>query len=110
MQKKESEKEVFAVERCEDLEGLNERRKEAQECSRRYRQKMTKAYGKTIKERIFIEGQIVLRTTDHVRRGLTGPFKFLSKWEGPFMVREANVSGYSRLAQMDGKWFKSYYT
>ena len=30
---KEKEKEVFTAERCEDLEGLDEKREEAQECS-----------------------------------------------------------------------------
>ena len=48
--KKEKEKEVFVAKRCEDLEGLDEKRKEAQERSHRYRQKMTEAYGRTTKE------------------------------------------------------------
>ena len=34
MQKKENEKEVFTAERCENLEGLDEKKEEAQECSR----------------------------------------------------------------------------
>ena len=33
MRKKVKEKEVFTAERCEDLEGLDEKREEAQECS-----------------------------------------------------------------------------
>lgn len=41
---------------CEDLEGLDERREEVQERSRKYRQRMTKAYSRTIKERAFAEG------------------------------------------------------
>ena len=49
MQEKEKEREVFAAERCEDLEGLDEKREKAQEHSRRYRQKMTEAYGKMTK-------------------------------------------------------------
>ena len=53
MQKKEKEKEVFVAERCEDLEGLDERREKAQERSLRYRQRMTKAYGRMIRERVF---------------------------------------------------------
>ena len=40
MREKENEGEVFATERCEDLEGLDEKREMAQERSRRYRQKM----------------------------------------------------------------------
>ena len=42
-QKKEEEKEVFVSERCEDLEGLDEKREKAQKRSRRYRQKVTEA-------------------------------------------------------------------
>ena len=37
---------------------------------------MTKAYGKMIKERVFAEGQLVLRVADYVRRGMAGPSKF----------------------------------
>ena len=71
IQGKEKEEEAFTAERCEDLEGLDERRKEPQERSHRYRQRMTKAYGRMIKERVFAEGQIVLRVADYVRRGMT---------------------------------------
>ena len=46
MQEKEKEEEVFMAERCEDLEGLDEKREKAQERSRKYRQKMTEAYGR----------------------------------------------------------------
>ena len=61
----------------------------------------------------------MLRIADHVRRGLAGPSKFSPKWEGPFVVREANVSRYYPGAQMagkdlmdpiNGKWLKRYYT
>ena len=64
---KENEGEVFAAERFEDLEGLDEKREEAQERSRRYRQKMTEAYGRMTKERVFAEGQLVLKVADYVR-------------------------------------------
>ena len=55
MQEKEKEREVFAAERCEDLEGredlegLDEKREKVQQHSRRYRQKMTEAYGRMTK-------------------------------------------------------------
>lgn len=61
------------------MEGLDERREEAKECSPRYKQRMTEVYRETIKERVFLEGQLVLRTTDHVRRGVVGPSKFSPK-------------------------------
>ena len=78
---------------------------------------MNEAYGRKIKERIFIGGQLVLRIPYHVRRSMVGPSKFSLKWEGPLVVREAHVSGYYRLTQMDekdlmdpinGKWLKRY--
>ena len=56
IQGKEKEEEAFTVERCEDLKGLDERREEAQERSRRYKQRMTVAYGRMTKERVFAEG------------------------------------------------------
>ena len=46
---------------------------------------MTKAYGKMTKERVFAEGQLVLKTADHVKRGMAGPSKFSPKWEGPLL-------------------------
>ena len=81
MREKEKEGEVFAAERCEDLEGLDENREKAQECNRRYRQKMAEAYGRMTKERVFTEGQLVLKVADYIRRGMAGPSKFEPKWE-----------------------------
>ena len=47
--KERKKKEVFVIERCKDLEGLDEKRKEAQECSRGYRKRMTEPFGRTTK-------------------------------------------------------------
>ena len=118
MQEKEKEEEVFAAKRREDLEGLDENREKAQKRSRRYRQKMTEAYGRMTKERLFTEEQLVLKVADYVKRGMAGPSKFAPKWEGSLVIREAHQSGYYRLTQMDGrdlmdpingKWLKRYY-
>ena len=79
MRKKEKEKEVFAVERCEDLEGLDEKRKKAQERNCRYRQRIAEAYGRMTREKVFLEGQLLLKAADHIRRGMTKPFKFSLK-------------------------------
>ena len=60
----------------------------------------------------------MLRVADYVKRDMVGPFKFAPKWEGPLVVREAYLSGYYCLAQMDGKdlmdpingkWLNRYY-
>ena len=116
--KKEKEKEVFAAKRCEDLEGLDEKREEAQERSHRYRQRMTKTYGRMTRERVFSEGQLILKAADHVRRGMAKPSKFSPKWEGPLVIKEAHANGFYHLAQINGKnlmdpingkWLKRYY-
>ena len=116
--KERKENVVFIAERSEDLEVLDEKKEETQEHSHRYRQRISEAYGRTIKERMFTEGQLILRIADHVKRGMVGPSKFSSKWEGPSMVREAHANRYYFLAQMDGKdlvdpingkWLKRYY-
>ena len=42
---------------------------------------MTEAYVKITKEKVFTEGQLVLKVTDYVRRGMAEPSKFAPKWE-----------------------------
>ena len=54
MREKEKEEEVFAANKCEDLEGLDGKREKAQECNCRYKQKMIE--DKMTKERVFAEG------------------------------------------------------
>ena len=64
---------------------------------------MTEAYGRTTKERVFIEGKLVQKIVNHIKRGMAKPFKISPKWDGSFVIREAHANGYYHLAQMDGK-------
>ena len=64
---------------------------------------MTNAYNKVTKARTFVNGQMVLKAADHVRRNLSTPSKFALSYEGPYLVREANDSGYYHLATTDGE-------
>ena len=61
---------------------------------------MTNAYNKVMKARTFVNGQMVLKAADHVRRNLSAPSKFAPNWIGLYLVREANESVYYRLQQM----------
>ena len=79
---------------------------------------MTRAYAQAVRPRMFIEGQLVLRMAEHVRRNLPGPSKFTPKWEGPYIISAAHESGYYFLTKEDGtvltvpingKWLKQYY-
>jgi ribonuclease HI len=115
----EADVEMCAEARVADLESLDEARELALARSLRYHQRLASAYGKTVHVRIFSQGQMVLKTADHVRRGLPSPSKFTPNWEGPYVIREAHDSGYYRLSKADGtiladpingKWLKEYYS
>jgi ribonuclease HI len=115
----EADVEMCAEARVADLESLDEARELALARGLRYHQKLANAYGKTVRTRIFSQGQMVLKTADHVRRGLPSPSKFTPNWEGPYVIREAHDSGYYRLSKADGtiladpingKWLKEYYS
>jgi hypothetical protein len=45
---------------------------------------------------------MVLRIVNHVRKGLPSPSKFVPNWEGPYLICEANDSGYYKLSKADG--------
>uniref|UniRef100_A0A2N9ENH5 Integrase catalytic domain-containing protein n=1 Tax=Fagus sylvatica TaxID=28930 RepID=A0A2N9ENH5_FAGSY len=115
----EANADICAEARVADLESLEEARELAQVRSLRYHQKLVDAYEKTLQTRIFAKGQMLLRTVDHVRRGLPSPSKFSPNWEGPYLIREAYDSGYYKLSTADGttlvdpingKWLKRYYS
>uniref|UniRef100_A0A2N9HFT2 RNA-directed DNA polymerase n=1 Tax=Fagus sylvatica TaxID=28930 RepID=A0A2N9HFT2_FAGSY len=75
----EADVEMCAEARVADLESLDEARELALARSLRYHQKLANAYGKTVHTRIFSQGQMVLKTADHVRRGLPSPSKVHTK-------------------------------
>ena len=111
--------EICAEARVADLESLDEARELALAHNLRYHQKLANAYGKTIQTRVFSQDQMVLKTADHVRRGLSPPSKFTPNWEGPYVIHKAHDSGYYRLSKADGtiladpingKWLNYYYS
>uniref|UniRef100_A0A2N9G8V4 RNA-directed DNA polymerase n=1 Tax=Fagus sylvatica TaxID=28930 RepID=A0A2N9G8V4_FAGSY len=110
---------MYAEARIADLEGLDEARELAKAKSQRNYQKMANVYNKTLRVRVFVEGQMVLKAAEFVRRGLPSPSKFSPNWDGPYIIRKAHGSGYYRLSKSDGtiladpingKWPKHYYS
>ena len=67
---KESQEDTNNERRLADLEGVEEERELAKRRSQRYQQRMTRAYAQAVRPRDFTEGQLVLRTAEHVRRNL----------------------------------------
>jgi hypothetical protein len=102
-----------------DLEGLDEARELAKARSQRNYQKMANVYRKTLRVRVFVEGQMVLKAAEFVRRGLPSLSKFSPNWDGSYIIQKAHGSGYYRLFKFDGtilvdpingKWLKHYYS
>lgn len=104
--------------RAYNIEALEERRQKAEEKWQTYQNQISRAYNKKVKPRSLKVGDLVLKATGHIQKGLNAP-KFAPIWEGPYLVREAYTSGYyliSRpdsqncLAPINGRWLKLYYS
>jgi hypothetical protein len=105
--------------RITDLEGLDEARELAKVRNQRNYQKMANVYSKALRVRVFVEGQMVLKAVEFIRRNLSSPSKFSPNWDGPYIIQETHGSGYYRLSKSDGtvladpingKWLKHYYS
>jgi hypothetical protein len=103
--------------RLEELEALDEKRLEAQQRLECYQARLSKAFNKKVRARSFQVGDLVLA----VRRPIiithrTGN-KFTSKWDGPYVVKEAYTNGAYKLVDQDGvrvgpingRFLKKYY-
>ncbi|KAK4389549.1 hypothetical protein Sango_2291900 [Sesamum angolense] len=103
--------------RLEELEALDEKRLEAQQRLECYQARLSRAFNKKVRLRSFQVGDLVLA----VRRPIitmhrTGN-KFLPKWDGPYVVKEAYTNGAYKLVAEDGlrigpingKFLKRYY-
>ena len=104
--------------RLQELEALDEKRLQAQQHIELYQARMTKAFNKKVKQRVFQKGDLVLV----VRRPMIMTYKtkgkFQPKWEGPFVIETVYSNGAYRLMTSDGdllmmpingKFLKKYY-
>ncbi|XP_057770207.1 uncharacterized protein LOC130990022 [Salvia miltiorrhiza] len=103
--------------RLEELEALDEKRLEAQQKLECYQARLSKSFNKTVRVRSFQVGDLVLA----VRRPIVVTHrvgnKFISRWDGPYVVKEVYTNGAYRLLSDDnvrvgpinGKFLKRYY-
>jgi len=104
--------------RLQELEALDERRLEAQQRTEIYQARMSAAFNRKVKQRVFRKGDLVLAVkrpmiVTHKSRG-----KFDEKWEGPFIIDTVysndaygllNQDGDRCLMPVNGKFLKRYY-
>ncbi|XP_026458805.1 uncharacterized protein LOC113359376 [Papaver somniferum] len=79
--------------RVAELDTLDFRRSKAEEHTHVYRNRISRAYNKTVKPRVFKVGHLVLKTAKHIQQDMSAP-KFSLKWEGPYTITKAYSTGY----------------
>ena len=109
--------EVLCDTRIPALEQLDEHRDKARSNLQTYQKRIARAYDIMVRPRVFKEGDLVLKAATHVMRGISAP-KFKPNWEGPYVVKEANSSGYYCICKVGStilsgrvntQWLKLYF-
>ncbi|KAL0420933.1 UNVERIFIED_CONTAM: hypothetical protein Slati_3116200 [Sesamum latifolium] len=103
--------------RLEELEALDEKRLEAQQRLECYQARLSKAFNKKVRPRSFQVGDLVLAVRRPIITTHRTGNKFLSKWDGPYVVKETYTNGAYKLVAEDGlrigpingKFLKQYY-
>ena len=80
---KEGTDDTNSERRFADLEGLGEEQEVVRRRRQRYQQRLFKAYAQTVYLRAFMEGQLVLKAVEHVRKNIPGPSKLTRNGRGP---------------------------
>ena len=104
--------------RLQELEALDEKRLQAQQHIELYQARMSRAFNKKVKERVFQVGDLVLAVRRPMIMTHKTKGKFQPKWEGPFVIESVYSNGAYRLTNekgellmmpINGKFLKKYY-
>ena len=102
----------------QELEALDEKRLQAQQRIELYQARISRAFNKKVKQRVFHKGDLVLAVRRPMVMMHKTKGKFQPKWEGPFIVetvysngayRLANQNGEMLMMPINGKFLKKYY-
>ena len=104
--------------RLQELEALDDKRLQAQQQIELYQARISKAFNKKVRERIFKQGDLVLAVRRPMIMTHKTKGKFNPKWEGPYVVETVYSNGAYRLIDqngnrlmmpINGKFLKKYY-
>ncbi len=103
--------------RLEELEALDEKRLQAQQQLECYQAQLTKAFNRKVHPRSFQIGDLVLAVRRPINLKIRVGDKLTSKWDGPYLVKEAYTNNAYMLIDQDGirigpingKFLKRYY-
>ena len=85
----------------QELEALDEKRLEAQQHIELYQARISKAFNKKVKQRVFQKGDLVLTVRRPMIMTHKTKGKFQPKWEGPFVIETVYSNGAYRLITPD---------
>ena len=88
--------------RLEELEALEEKRLEAQQRIECYQARISRTFNKKVHPRSFQVGDLVLVVQRPIMVTHRTKNKFVSKWDGPYVVQEAYTNGAYKLVAEDG--------
>ncbi|XP_027154861.1 uncharacterized protein LOC113754810 [Coffea eugenioides] len=102
--------------RLEELKGLDEKKLEAQQNLECYHARLSRVFYKKVRSRSFQIGDMVLAVRKLIVMTHRTKDKFVSKWDGPYVVREIYTNGAYKLVDKDdvkvgpinGKFMKLY--
>ena len=86
----------------EQLKALDEKRLEPQQRLECYQARLSKAFNKKVKPQSFQVGDLVLAVRRPINTTHRMGNKFLSKWDGPYVVREVYTNGAYKIVDQDG--------
>ena len=104
--------------RLQELEALDEKRLQAQQHIELYQVRISKAFNKKVKQRVFQKEKLVLAIRRSMIMMHKTKGKFQPKWEGPFIIETVYSNGAYRLITPDGdtlmmpisgRFLKKYY-
>ncbi|KAM2005299.1 hypothetical protein FF1_000539 [Malus domestica] len=103
--------------RLQELEALDERRLEAQQHLECYQAQLSKAFNKKVRPRSFQTGDLVLALRRLIITTHKTKSKFISKWDGPYVIQEVYTNdAYLIMAEdnlkigpINGRFLKRYY-
>ncbi|XP_031116903.1 uncharacterized protein LOC116020573 [Ipomoea triloba] len=88
--------------RLAELEGLDEKRLQAQQSLECYQARMSRAFNKRVRTRSFQIGDKVLVVRRPIIVTRKTGHKFTPKWDGPYVVQEVYTGGAYKLISEDG--------
>jgi len=88
--------------RLQELEAQDEKQLQAQQHIEFYQARISKAFNKKVKQRVFQEGDLILAVRRPIIMTHKTKGKFQAKWEGPVVIETIYSNGAYRLMTPDG--------